>query len=381
MKRIVTRKRRGFTLVELLVVIAIIGVLVALLLPAVQAAREAARRMQCSNNVKQLSLGLQNYHDTFLYMPYGARSRHPSNTTSTSATYGSSWLVATLPFCEQRPLFDKIIGLEVANNQHYAQGTTTQGPRGAAHNAKIKYMLCPSSPLPETETTGGCILVVPSYAGIMGAVNLTGQNPSTNNVTETRQTASSTPTNGPGGSILTAGGMLPVNESLTMAACTDGTANCIIVGECSDWYYEGTSTTRTRRNASLGSVINTAGAVQGNGSPGGWLCGTNWSLASANTPRTIPSGGSFNVGIANLMAVRYPVGMNNRQNPTPAGVQNWNANGVGARGPNNPLLSAHPAGAMVGYLDGHVALLTKQTAQYVLNRLAIRDDGGVLPDF
>src|SRR5438067_7990310 len=106
--------KRGFTLVELLVVIAIIGVLVALLLPAVQAAREAARRMQCSNHLKQIGLSLQNYHDVFNSLPFGARARFVNTsasapvgqTTSTTQNWGPSWLVAILPFCEQKPLSD-----------------------------------------------------------------------------------------------------------------------------------------------------------------------------------------------------------------------------------------------------------------------------------
>src|SRR5688572_30578791 len=103
-------KRTAFTLVELLVVIAIIGVLVALLLPAVQAAREAARRMQCSNHLKQIGLGLQNYHDVFNSLPYGARARYVNVTNANPAnqTWGPSWYVALLPFCEQKPLSDLI---------------------------------------------------------------------------------------------------------------------------------------------------------------------------------------------------------------------------------------------------------------------------------
>src|SRR5688572_21855433 len=117
-------KRRGFTLVELLVVIAIIGVLVALLLPAVQAAREAARRMQCGNNMKQIGLGLQNYHDTFLSLPYGARARQIAGTPAVTGgnQVGPSWYVGILPFCEQKNLYDLMDARDkVAANARYDQ--------------------------------------------------------------------------------------------------------------------------------------------------------------------------------------------------------------------------------------------------------------------
>lgn len=96
--------RRAFTLVELLVVIAIIGILVALLLPAVQAAREAARRMQCTNNLKQLGLALHNYHDTFKTMPFGKGASY------TGAVIYARWSVHALilPYMEQRNIQDNI---------------------------------------------------------------------------------------------------------------------------------------------------------------------------------------------------------------------------------------------------------------------------------
>ena len=89
------RNIRGFTLVELLVVIAIIGILVALLLPAIQAAREAARRSQCVNNLKQLGVAFQNYHDTYKQLPIGAYS----------CCWGT-WQMAILPFLEEQELAD-----------------------------------------------------------------------------------------------------------------------------------------------------------------------------------------------------------------------------------------------------------------------------------
>lgn len=99
-------QKRGFTLVELLVVIAIIGVMVGLLLPAVQAAREASRRMSCQNNMKQIGIALHNYHDTFLSFPPQAiwgvgRAPH-------TRPYHHTWLVMILPFIEQQGLYDAI---------------------------------------------------------------------------------------------------------------------------------------------------------------------------------------------------------------------------------------------------------------------------------
>lgn len=101
--------RGGFTLVELLVVIAIIGVLVGLLLPAVQAAREAARRMSCSNNMKQLGLALHNYHDTHGKFPTGVIwGPGPLSSVPYTEPYHHTWNVMILPFMEQQPLYDSV---------------------------------------------------------------------------------------------------------------------------------------------------------------------------------------------------------------------------------------------------------------------------------
>jgi prepilin-type N-terminal cleavage/methylation domain-containing protein/prepilin-type processing-associated H-X9-DG protein len=123
---------RGFTLVELLVVIAIIGILIALLLPAVQAAREAARRMQCSNNLKQIALALHNYHAAHAILPFATPydNRGPMNKP------GCTWTAMILPYLEQAALYDTFDCDKTMNDPANAEAVKTI----------VSGFICPSDP-------------------------------------------------------------------------------------------------------------------------------------------------------------------------------------------------------------------------------------------
>lgn len=137
-------RKSGFTLVELLVVIAIIGILIALLLPAVQAAREAARRSQCSNNMKQIALAIHNYHDTFKVFPPGVIAAR-LNAGAGSHPDSMSWMPMLLPFMEQAPLYDQLKPYMVTRNSSAFPSNLM--------NTVIPMLTCPTDPNMGKQTT------------------------------------------------------------------------------------------------------------------------------------------------------------------------------------------------------------------------------------
>lgn len=143
------RSSAGFTLIELLVVIAIIAILIALLLPAVQQAREAARRTQCKNNMKQIGLAMHNYHDVYNTFPPGYITKTPCTTALDGCNLGElglySWGAFILPYIDQAPLYNQLNVGNVHLDQNLANPVTRQ-----SLTQPMPAFLCPSDPGPGT---------------------------------------------------------------------------------------------------------------------------------------------------------------------------------------------------------------------------------------
>ncbi|QDT32022.1 DUF1559 domain-containing protein [Thalassoglobus polymorphus] len=217
--------RRGFTLIELLVVIAIIAILVALLLPAVQQAREAARRTRCKNNLKQIGLALHNYHDTHNSLPAGSIVLLNASGT-TYYGHGWTWHASILPFLDQGPLYQQIQG---PNDSGIGaeSGSTTSPKQQLAGQTVLSMFWCPSQPDVTTGPQKGGY--APSnYNGNMGTlIGNSGDNCYSGSVTTAAGMAAR-------GGCMNADGVFFISSSVRFRDVIDGLSNTIFVSEVID---------------------------------------------------------------------------------------------------------------------------------------------------
>jgi prepilin-type N-terminal cleavage/methylation domain-containing protein/prepilin-type processing-associated H-X9-DG protein len=323
-------RRGAFTLIELLVVIAIIGILIALLLPAVQKVREAANRAKCSNHLKQLGLAAHNFHDTNLRFPPAVSCVPPApppnfpppidpqDPVKGSKSY--SLMVALMPYIEQDNL-EKNIDPFLYNTKGYdSQYNFCLGPDSLGAQV-IKILVCPSDPLPNppvsTYTSGSTTYYfgISSYGGNAGTIG-------------TYYTAA------------TQDGVFCVNSRIRIADITDGSSNTFLFGE--RWHYDPTFDKLYPK-----SPINTYG---------GWAWSNSISLedvtlsADGNTP------------------INYLI-------PTTVTSDNgyvYEDKRLRAFG------SGHGGGANFCMADGSVRFFPDSTDVITLNLLAVRNDGKVI---
>ncbi|MEW4562814.1 DUF1559 domain-containing protein [Bremerella sp. JC770] len=318
-------RRSGFTLVELLVVIAIIGVLIALLLPAVQQAREAARRIQCNNKIKQLGLALHNYHDTYLKFPAGAQMGDGETTSCTASGRGIPWTVAILPFLELNNLYDQVdmTGTFICTEQEGGDADNM-----AVWRTSVEAYQCPSFPASSTENNHS------NYYGVMGGGDSDEGNCQSSNI----------------GRRFYINGILFQNSRTKFASIVDGSSNTFLVGETryqlldggrGDDHYQGWASTNRGGGSSVTGTL-AAAQIQIN-SCGGDCNGDKYDT-TFNT-----GGGSYAV---------------------PGGL------GQGLH--QRTFGSYHPGGCLFLLGDASVHFVSETIDLTVYQNLAIRDDGNVV---
>jgi prepilin-type N-terminal cleavage/methylation domain-containing protein/prepilin-type processing-associated H-X9-DG protein len=374
--------RRGFTLIELLVVIAIIAVLIALLLPAVQSAREAARRIQCTNNMKQLALAVMNYESSNTCFPI--QSQNPSgNAIADETELTPSWIPGLLQYTEAQPFYNAL------NFNIDMMGT---GPGGYANStvstANLNILMCPSedkwTPLRQWNT--GIFYGMTNYMGNFGGPGPINLLSGTLIPTNTWLIGSATDYKNPA--------KAPYNlypgatwAPVTIASITDGTSNTGLISE----RLLGMGTTLANINAAgqdanRCAIRSPVGAAMGSG-PAGALtmqqscaaapgtttlrfCGGNGQLWVASFPNWVVINGYNHFGTPNQIPCT------NRLDPSDANSP-WAGYYVTVTG-SAPPSSRHPAGVNVAFSDGSVHFIKNSVAPNSWWALGSRNGGEVV---
>ena len=344
-------RRRGFTLVEILVALAIIGVLVALLLPAVQAAREAARQMHCSNNLKQLSLASLAFHENRGRFPPGGRfwkdnSQQPGGTCHYDK---GSWLVYTLPYMEQQNLYDQLPDLDYFVPLDEPGLWTEVDPRNNSIRlaeelgvlpVRLPYLRCPSDGFGRDKAYANYVASMgPQCLDLLWCPEFAPYeqycDPSHNGLGDWGYLASS-----PVGSLHEArqirGLFARTGAYITITMCRDGTSNTILCGEA------------------LPAENDFMQLPSGGGIGGVVYPGPDWA-----------SGSGGNTGSSTIIPINY-------RSPADNGC---GANSYWNRNVSWGFKSKHPAGAIFAFGDGSVRMLSETIDHKTYQLLGCRDDG------
>ena len=322
----------GFTLIELLVVIAIIAVLIALLLPAVQQAREAARRSQCKNNLKQVGLALHNYHDTFQVFPPGATSCAPCSAYVTDGRNGHNFYADILPYIDQAPIYNKLNWLVPG---YAAYGSSQDAAHELAVKTVIPVYICPSSTTPTLWTYSPSypffVQAVAQYVGISGNTTTASLN---------------------GRTFAASGGTFFKNSKRGVRDMTDGTSNSMVVGE-----YSGLAKGTGGTKQTVASAMNTI-------NPTSW-----YGFYDGNPP--LVASPSQDQPWNTYKTVAYAPNLY------------WNGAGsaVGAARNQQSLKSEHVGGVHILLGDGAVRFISENIALATLQNLADIADGNTTGEF